>query len=67
MRNLRTGLALGFALGLLLSMVARRLDGGGVPGVELTLSAVLLAGILAEVLRVRRAEVLARAKTAADA
>lgn len=55
MRNLMSGLALGLALGLLLSSTARELDGGGVPGVELTLAAVLLVGIVAEVLRVRRA------------
>lgn len=67
MRNLVSGLALGFALGLLLSSTASALDGEGMPGVELSLAAVLLGGIVAEVLRVRRAEAQERAKAPLDA
>lgn len=67
MQNLVSGLALGFALGLLLSSAASALDGEGMPWVELSLAAVLLGGIAAEVLRVRRAEAQERAKAPLDA
>lgn len=56
MRNLTTGLALGFALGLLLSAAASDIDGGEVPVIRLILAAVLLVGIVFEILRVRRVE-----------
>lgn len=56
MRNLTTGLVLGFVLGLLLSGVADALDGGGFPVLNLILSMVLIIGIVAEILRVRKSE-----------
>ena len=63
MRNLITGLALGFALGLVLSGVADALDGGGVPVVRLIFSIILVVGIVLEISRVRKSEFPAATKT----
>ncbi|GAA1311057.1 hypothetical protein GCM10009591_20860 [Brachybacterium tyrofermentans] len=56
MSNLKNGLVLGFAFGILLSAAAYSLDSGETPVIRLLLAAVLLVGIVFEILRVRRVE-----------
>ncbi|MGO1979091.1 hypothetical protein [Brachybacterium tyrofermentans] len=56
MQRLTTGLALGFAFGILLSGLAYALDSGETPVIRLLLVGVLLLGIVLEILRVRRVE-----------
>ncbi|MGO2536020.1 MAG: hypothetical protein ACTH9F_04625 [Brachybacterium tyrofermentans] len=56
MRNLKNGLVLGFAFGILLSAAAYSLDSGETPVIRLLLVGVLLLGIVLEILRVRRVE-----------
>lgn len=63
MRNLATGLALGFALGLLLSSVADVLDGGGFPTLRLILSGILVVGIVFEIARVRKPGIASSARS----
>lgn len=56
MRNLISGLTLGFGIALALSAAVGDLNGGNTPFISLGLAAILAVGIIVEILRVRRVE-----------
>lgn len=56
MRNLLTGLALGFGFGVVLSAAVADLNGSGAPFIRFGLAAILAVGIIVEILRVLRVE-----------
>lgn len=57
MRNLVTGLSLGFALGILLSIFAEQISAGGFPVVRFVFVLILLAGIAFALLQTYRSQV----------